>query len=148
MSTPAARASEILNCLLVISLLFLALCAPALSRTLVIEDDPGGLVPLYIASFQGAAKTGVSIRLRGECASACTMILKFFPRSRVCAEPGARLGFHQPLDEKGRSLLTAKVRAFYRLVYPSPVAAWLNQFRPTSTMRWRPASDFFKQCGA
>src|SRR5512146_1237738 len=56
--------------------------------------DPGGVIVDYANKYQAIEKTGVTIRVDGLCASACTMALAYFPSDRICMTERAAFGFH------------------------------------------------------
>lgn len=57
-----------------------------------IQDSPGGNVAEFYENYQKLSKEGVTIRLHGYCASACTLILlREFTGIKACAvddDPG------------------------------------------------------------
>ena len=64
------------------------------ANALTITNDPGGLIPMYVARMQSAAAMGERVIIDGNCLSACTMTLGIIPPQNVCATPRAVLGFH------------------------------------------------------
>ena len=68
--------------------------SPALSapRVHIIRDDPGGYVMQYIAKYARWFSHGDSVKVDGECASACTMVV--VATAHVCATKRARFLFH------------------------------------------------------
>lgn len=70
---------------------------PAPAPIVVVEQDLGGPIYDYRARVSEYRGRKVSVRIEGDCASACTL-LTALPASRVCVGPEARLAFHQAYD--------------------------------------------------
>ena len=68
--------------------------ASAGSRRQIIEDDPGGLLFQYVAKYVGWQNNGDTVRIEGDCYSACTLLLGLIPPTRICATRNAQFGFH------------------------------------------------------
>lgn len=83
---------------------------PAPAHHVVIAADYGGEVTSYSARVSAYLKRKVTVRIEGECASACTMVTAL-PAARICVAPGAKIELHQsylpnrfnPLDTTIRS---------------------------------------------
>jgi hypothetical protein len=91
-------------------------------RPVVIDNDGGGNVATFVMWYKRIKESGVPVRLRGVCDSACTFIL-MLPREQVCVEPTASLGFHLAsyADEAAPSVTGALIRRWY----PEAVRKWL-----------------------
>lgn len=82
--------------------LILALCllaTPALAadpvyRIAVTREDPGGNVFDYLAKYRNWYHQEATVRVEGECDSACTLVLGMMPLDRICATANAEFGFH------------------------------------------------------
>jgi hypothetical protein len=98
-----------------------SLAAPAISA-FVIDDDGGGEVDTFVMWYDRLKESGTPVRLRGLCLSACTFVLTL-PRSQVCVEPTASLGFHLAADRAGED--EPLTRAIIRRRYPVVVQDWL-----------------------
>ncbi len=59
-----------------------------------IAGDDGGSILEYIARYVVWQKNGDSVRIEGECDSACTIVLGVVDTSRICATRNAEFGFH------------------------------------------------------
>ncbi|WP_292260722.1 hypothetical protein [Mesorhizobium sp.] len=66
----------------------------AAAETINVSDDHGGSVAAYSQRWKGLAARGVNVRIVGKCQSACTVLLGYIPRSRICVTPAASFGFH------------------------------------------------------
>lgn len=83
---------------------------PPPAHHVVIRADYGGQVSSYSARVSAYLKRKVTVRIEGECASACTMVTAL-PADRICVGPQAKLELHQsylpnrfdPLDTTIRS---------------------------------------------
>jgi hypothetical protein len=91
-------------------------------HAIVIDDDPGGQVNDHIRWYGRVRDSGVPVILRGMCVSACTFILTL-PKTQVCVEPTATLGFHwASSDGKPAPDTTQALIARY---YPIAVQKWI-----------------------
>mgnify|MGYP000548363786 CR=1 FL=1 len=73
------------------------------ARTLVIRNDPGGVIPARIADIATIRASGRKVELRGRyCLSACTLYLGL---PNACVSPQTRFGFHGP-SSFGRRLVS------------------------------------------
>jgi hypothetical protein len=95
--------------------------------TVTIAGDRGGMVGDYLKRYQQQVEKGATFRIDGECLSACTLVLAWADRDRVCVTRRAVLGFHQSHDVRiGR--ITAESRrttAFMLANYPTKVADYI-----------------------
>lgn len=104
-----------------------ALGAGPAAAEIVIVADPGGSIARYEQRYAAARAAGETVVIDGPCHSACTLVLGFVPRERLCATPRARLGFHAawfPDPAGGRVVSDAHTRKLYAL-YPQDVRAWI-----------------------
>ena len=121
----------------------LALTAcPACAETIDVYDNHGGSVAAYDAQWAAHARAGASVRIVGPCQSACTVLLRHIPRSRICVTPEARFGFHQAnLPEATATLWSG---------YGSDIRAWINAHGGLQKeFVWMGAPDvfrYFKKC--
>ncbi len=89
-----------------LAVLFLLFCTPVYAEepdskpkpvTHTITDDPGGEILSFIARFVQWRDAGDSVRIEGECNSACTLVLGIIPSDRICATRNAEFGFHSAM---------------------------------------------------
>jgi hypothetical protein len=115
---------------------------PARAETIDVSDDHGGRVAEYNARWAGLAKRGVSVRIVGPCQSACTVLLRHIPRSRICVMPQARFGFHLAKLPQATATLWGG--------YSADIRAWINaRGGLTADFKWMGAPDiyrYFKKC--
>lgn len=114
----------------------------ASAETIDVFDNHGGRVVEYNARWAALAARGVSVRITGPCQSACTVLLKHIPRSRICVTPAARFGFHQAkLPEATATLWSG---------YGTDIKAWINAHGGLQKeFVWMGAPDvfrYFKKC--
>jgi hypothetical protein len=64
------------------------------AETVQIIDDRGGLIIAYRMQWAMLAPQSVNVQIKGPCVSACTILLGYIPRERICVSSGASLGFH------------------------------------------------------
>lgn len=81
---------------------------------LTIIAHMGGSIPDHQALVRWADRSGCEVRIEGDCASACTMLLEV-----GCVAPGARLGFHRAKGDDP-AFWTARMAA----ALPEPMRAW------------------------
>lgn len=129
--------------LLLLATLFLSTHS-ASAETIDVFDNHGGRVVEYNARWAALAARGVSVRIVGPCQSACTVLLKHIPRSRICVTPAARFGFHQAkLPEATATLWSG---------YGADIKAWINAHGGLQKdFVWMGAPDvfrYFKKCAA
>jgi hypothetical protein len=97
------------------------------SATMRIAEDRGGQIGHYLQNFAMLRSSGERVVIDGNCLSACTLVLGIIPRSRMCATPRARLGFHAAWlpDSDGRPVTSRLgTRALWN-AYPSAVRHWI-----------------------
>lgn len=96
-------------------------------RTLVIRNDPGGVIPARIADIATIRASGRKVELRGRyCLSACTLYLGL---PNACVSPKTRFGFHGP-SMYGRPLKQKEFERWSRLMashYPEPLRNWFME---------------------
>src|SRR5262249_22197568 len=63
-------------------------------HTTVLYSEPGGILYDYIKRWQDLAKSGDDVEIRDLCASACTLIIAYVPRERICFGKYSSLLFH------------------------------------------------------
>ena len=89
-----------------------ALLLPSSANALDIHNDNGGTAIAYAARFARAEKP---IRVFGNCASACTLALKY---PSTCAGPRAAFRFHAATHPRITQWMWAQ--------YPARIRAWIN----------------------
>lgn len=122
---------------------FLLFAPPvAKAKTIQIVDDRGGLVIAYQMQWAMLGPQGVNVQIKGPCVSACTILLGYVPRERICVSAGASLGFHlaNP-DFVTEDLLRA---------YPLDIRLWIAQHGGlTHQIIWLQTPDiygYFRRC--
>ena len=109
----------------------------AAAETIDVSDDHGGSVALYAQRWQGLAERGVDVRIVGPCQSACTVLLGYIPRQRICVTPQARFGFHTALRPDMTALLWRG--------YAQDIRSWINaRGGLTRDFKWMGAPDTFR----
>jgi len=114
----------------------LLLCAAVLasgimpaSATMRIAEDRGGQIGHYLQAFAMLRSSGENVVVDGNCLSACTLILGLIPRTKMCATPRARFGFHAAWmpDTDGRPVTSPLGTQALWNIYPAPVKRWINR---------------------
>lgn len=102
---------------------------PPPAPVVVVVADYGGAVPDYSARVSAYLKRRVSVRIEGECRSACTMVTAV-PADRICVGPAASFTFHQAFHPNRFDPLDTTIRAEQGTAtlmrfYPKRVRDWI-----------------------
>ncbi len=62
----------------------------------IVQDDGGGAVEEFKQSLKYMVEEKMAIRVKGMCASACTLVLSTDYKLDKCVEPDVVFGFHKP----------------------------------------------------
>jgi hypothetical protein len=112
------------------------------AETVQIIDDRGGLIIAYQMQWAMLAPQSVNVQIKGPCVSACTILLGYKPRERICVSSGASLGFHLATP--------AFVTEDLLRVYPLDIRLWIEQHGGlTHQIIWLQAPDiygYFQRC--
>jgi len=120
-----------------------SLAVPAArAETIDVYDNYGGSVAAYDRQWAAHGQSGASVRITGPCQSACTVLLRHIPRSRICVMPNASFGFHlAKLPQATATLWNG---------YPGDIKAWINAHGGLKKeFVWMRAPDvyrYFKRC--
>jgi hypothetical protein len=90
----------------------------------VLQDQLGGFVPPYERLFEAIEASGNNVEIRGKCLSACTLVLSYIPKERLCFHETAWLGFHLAWSFYGTDIKASQA-LFGR--YPQDIRMWLQQ---------------------
>ena len=114
----------------------------AAAETINVSDAHGGSVAAYSQRWKGLAARGVNVRIVGKCQSACTVLLGYIPRSRICVTPAASFGFHLAHRTDATGMLWN--------AYASDIRGWINAHGGLSAnFKWMSAPDtyrYFHKC--
>lgn len=122
------------------------------SAAVRIENDHGGRIGTYMRRFSSLRDSGESVIIDGDCVSACTLVLSYIPKERICVTRKARLGFHSAWKPGflGIRVFNAAGTAILYNRYPAEIRNWLVQSGGlTDRMIYLSGSDltaFFKRC--
>ena len=107
-------------------LIWLMGMSPALAER--ISDDAGGLIETYVQRFSRIRSSGERMVVDGQCLSACTLVLAFVPRERICVTPNAVFGFHSAwsYDAQGGEALDRKATQSLWDMYPERIRQWIR----------------------
>jgi len=99
------------------------------SATMRIAEDRGGQIGHYLQAFAVLRSSGENVMIDGNCLSACTLVLGLIPRSRICATPRARFGFHAAWmpDSDGAPVTSQLGTQALWNIYPKDVRRWINR---------------------
>lgn len=114
----------------------------AVAEPIDVSDAHGGSVAAYSQRWKALAARGVDVRIVGKCQSACTVLLGYVPRSRICVTPAASFGFHLA----HRPDMTAVLWN----AYSSDIRGWIKAHGGLETqLKWMSAPDtyrYFHKC--
>lgn len=112
------------------------------AETINVSDNHGGNVRAYEMRWAEIGARGASVRIVGPCQSACTVLLAYIPRDRICVTSGASLGIHTAKSAHGTGALWGALG--------SDIQQWVNaRGGMTPDFKWLGAPDiykFFKRC--
>ncbi|WKV17021.1 putative secreted protein [Nostoc phage NMeng1] len=132
-------------------------------RVITIVYDGGGVINEYLRRMQTLQADRTSIRIDGDCVSACILHLHTSFNLDVCATPRARLGWHRPfvIGPFGQSVNTPEVEEaikkmndiivdgmpdkYKQFLSSNPVPDVAKGAKP-SDLLWAKATDFIKEC--
>jgi hypothetical protein len=85
----------------------------------------GGRLDEHRATFEGYSRAGAKVELRGPCYSACTLVLAYVEREKLCIAPGAFMAFHAVRGERFQQYMVAETRKMYES-YPPEIRRWID----------------------
>lgn len=114
----------------------LVLPQPAQAQTVnIIRDDPGGSVAQRLRMIAHLRAAGTQVEIRGQCDSACTMLLGL---PNTCVARSSRLGFHGPQSQYyGISLPPDEFEYWSQVMadhYPKAIGTWFMRDVRQNTM--------------
>jgi hypothetical protein len=93
---------------------------------MVIYREPGGVIKEHIERWQELARSGTDVEILGPCYSACTLIVAYVPKERLCFGAFATLQFHLARNPKtGKPSLDASLWMLKQ--YPPEVYDWIME---------------------
>lgn len=94
-----------------------------------ISEDSGGLMSQYASRYAALRNSGEKVVIDGPCYSACTMVLGYVPRERVCVTQNAVLGFHAAWQyaSDGQQVTHPSATRALMSLYPARIRSWLAQ---------------------
>jgi hypothetical protein len=139
---------------LVLGIAIAALGVGHATAAMRITADRGGLMVGYATKFMQVRESGEQVVIDGACLSACTMVVGFVPRHRICVTPNAVLGFHAAWrpDGSGGKVTSAAATQALLSVYPAAIRSWIARrggLTPKMIfLRGRELAAFVPTCGA
>lgn len=115
---------------ILLALVLLPWAWPAASTATVrIENDRGGRIGTYMQRFRDLRDSGENVVVDGDCVSACTLLLGYIPKDRICVTRKARFGFHSAWKPGllGFHTFNAAGTAILFSRYPVEIQNWLVQ---------------------
>jgi hypothetical protein len=93
---------------------------------IVLQDLPGGFTSGHKKFFEALEESGNNVEIRGKCTSACTLVLSYIPKERLCFHETAWLGFHLVEWHFSGDINTEASQAMFDS-YPQDIRTWLQQ---------------------
>jgi hypothetical protein len=111
------------------AIVILVVSLTSASAQVRIEASPGGEATSFIRFFEMLRASRQRVVIDGPCFSACTLILVFIPKSRICVTPRAVFGFHaaRAIDQYGREHPAPEVTRSVAAAYPAPIRNWIRR---------------------
>jgi hypothetical protein len=97
----------------------------AKKSAVVLQLDPGGNVFQYRDRWREIAQSGEDVEIRGPCLSACTLIMGYVPKERLCFGDYASLQFHAAREGASGKLSERATWDVFRS-YPNDIREWLK----------------------
>jgi hypothetical protein len=72
--------------------------------TVVLQFEKGGLMDDYADRWRAVAAANVNVEIRRRCVSACTQIMEFIPKEKICFDKHGTLEFHMARTKTGQPL--------------------------------------------
>jgi hypothetical protein len=95
-------------------------------RGMVIYHEPGGVIKEHVDRWQELARSGADVEILGPCYSACTLIMTYVPKERLCFGAFATLQFHLAWNrETGKPSLDATQWMLKQ--YPREIYDWIME---------------------
>jgi hypothetical protein len=99
---------------------------PEPPNRMTIQFEPGGVIKEHIERWQELARSGADVEILGPCYSACTLIVAYVPKERLCFGAFATLQFHLARNpETGKPSLDAS--AWMVRQYPREIYDWIME---------------------
>jgi len=93
---------------------------------MVIYHEPGGVIKEHIERWQELARSGADVEILDACYSACTLVVAYVPKERLCFGAFATLQFHLARDrETGKPSLDATQWMIRQ--YPPEIVDWIME---------------------
>jgi hypothetical protein len=107
-----------------------------------LSTDPGGFALGYHNKYREIEATGLEVRVKDICASACTMVLR---NPKACAERAALFGFHQVWAKNGDNYeYSDRGTRILWSYYPETVKAKLGELTPN--LVWIKGHELLPRC--
>src|SRR5262245_60329084 len=96
-----------------------------INKTFLEKDWRGGNLAKHKEYFKAVAASGDEVEVRDPCWSACTLVLAYIPKERLCFSQTATLGFH--LVRFSDTKIPAMIASWEMFKsYPQEIRTWLE----------------------
>jgi len=93
----------------------------------VINDNPGGNPYEHWELYQHYGRMNSKVEVRGDCTSACTLIVGAIDKSKICFGPNGELHFHQGRDTRWPDNPVPEMTQWMFDRYPSDIQNWIGK---------------------
>jgi hypothetical protein len=91
----------------------------------VIRWDFGGLIHEYVERWSQISAQGGNVEVVGMCASACTLVLAYIPKEKLCFGKYASLKFHQARNSFNDPDPAPEATQWMIEKYPADIQTWI-----------------------
>jgi hypothetical protein len=96
----------------------------------VVSENNGGYLHEYVAYWRTVALGPDLVQVIGPCVSACTMLMAYVPKERICFNARSYLAFHQARsktvdDLVGSGVINMPTTQWMIDEYPADIRDWL-----------------------
>jgi hypothetical protein len=92
----------------------------------VLQFEKGGPLTDYADRWRAVAAAGVNVEIRRRCMSACTQIMQFIPKEKICFDKHGTLEFHMAWVKETNQPLPNWTELWWSQ-QPEDIRAWLRK---------------------
>lgn len=95
-------------------------------KPVVMQWEPGGHITQHEYRFRSLASMGSPVEIRGACISACTLVMSYVPKERICFGEGSYLSFHAAVSSMETWAYNGEATKRMYQSYPVEIKAWID----------------------
>lgn len=93
-------------------------------KKVTIDFEPGGHLQEHLQRWQALALSGADVEILNSCLSACTLIVAYVPKERLCFGRFSSLQFHLPINSETRAA-DLGASSWILKQYPAEIFNWI-----------------------